>query len=112
MRDGDVAVFDQLDLIETSGIPTWQAEVVGATDADFTDLEDLLPDTAAIDNWSTMRMLCADCSHGDGDHDHQPTSVDSVLVGLAGHEHELRTGLNQWLSARPHIVVPELTFLW
>ncbi|ELT43968.1 hypothetical protein [Arthrobacter nitrophenolicus] len=110
----DVAVFDQLLRLEDSGLPTWQAQVTGATPDDLQELSDLLERHGmGADDWSGMRLLCSECSHGtpDDGHHHVPASSDATQLGLAGAESQLRPVLDTWLEARPAADL-ELTLLW
>ncbi|MEV0804698.1 hypothetical protein AB0I34_43900 [Kribbella sp. NPDC050281] len=92
-----------------------QAQVLGAGTDDLTALADLAgPKDLGVDDWSGIRLMCSDCSHGrpDDAHDHEPTSNDAVQLGLAGSEADLRSCLDSWLADRPHLTLAELTFLW
>lgn len=113
--DHEVAVFDELALLDESGLQTWQAQVLGAGPDDLTALVDLAgPKDLGVDDWSGIRLMCSDCSHGmpDDAHDHEPASNDAVRLGLAGSEADLRACLDSWLADRPHVTLAELTFLW
>ena len=109
-----LAVFDELARLQDSGMPTWQAQVVGAETEDVHLLADLAgPAGLGVDNWSGIRVMCSDCSHGSPDaHDHASAPTDAAMLGLAGSEAELRTCLDTWTAQRPHLTVSELTFLW
>ncbi|GAB4003315.1 hypothetical protein [Nocardioides ultimimeridianus] len=109
------AVFDELDRLHDSGIPTWQAIVSGARDGDVGDLADDLGSRGlGLDEWSGIRIYCASCSYGPAgpEHDHPPAEPDSTRLGLAGSEDDLRTALDPWLAARPHLTLEDLTLLW
>ncbi|TLM82708.1 tetratricopeptide repeat protein [Pseudarthrobacter sp. NamE2] len=110
----DVAVFDQLERLEDSGVPTWQAQVTGATPDDLRELSALLEERGlGVDDWSAMRMLCAECSRGtpDAAHNHAPAPSGVNRLGLAGPESELDRGLNDWLAPRPAVHL-DLALLW
>lgn len=111
----DVSVFDQLGRLEESGLPTWQAEVTGATADDVQALSDLLEQRGlGLDDWSGIRLMCSECSHGatgDG-HDHLPASSDARRLGLAGHEADLGELIEAWLAGRPGIDMHSLDLLW
>lgn len=110
----DVAVFDQLQRLEDSGLPTWQAQVAGATADDLEELAGLVEHHGlGADDWSGMRRLCAECSHGTPDegHHHDPAPTGAALLGLAGAEAELRDIVKSWLDTRPAASL-ELTLLW
>ncbi|HJQ07836.1 MAG TPA: hypothetical protein VJ872_20450 [Nocardioides sp.] len=109
------SVFDELDRLRDSGIPTWQAIMTGMRDGDGRRLADALgPLGLGVDEWSGIRIYCSECSHGrDGvEHDHAPIADDRVRVGLAGVEAELQPALDAWLANHPHVVIEELTLLW
>ncbi len=115
LGEQEVAVFDQLARLDSSDLPTWQAQVLGATPADLDALADLIgPTGLGLDDWSSIRLMCADCSHGSPGtaHAHTPAATDATVLGLAGSEADLRACLDEWLAARPHVVLAELTFLW
>ena len=110
----ELSVFDELVRLEDSGLPTWQAHVVGSGHDDLEALAALLgPRGLAMDEWSGIRMLCAACSLGspDAGHSHEPVRADAVRLGLAGGEDELRSALDEWLDARRDVVL-ELELLW
>jgi hypothetical protein len=110
----DVAVFDQLMRLEDSGVPTWQALATGATPDDIQDLSDLLERRElGLDDWSGMRLMCSQCSHGTPDegHHHAPAPSDVTRLGLAGHERELSESIDEWMGSRPAVEL-ELTLLW
>lgn len=111
----EVAVFDELARLEDSGLPTWQAQLTGADANDLAALADAFgPAGLGLDEWSGIRLLCADCSHGSPDtaHNHAPAATDATVLGLAGSETDLRALIDPWLAARPHVVLAELTHLW
>jgi tetratricopeptide (TPR) repeat protein len=112
----EVSVFDELGRLEESGLPTWQAQIVGATAEDVQALSDLLGQRGlGLDDWSGIRLMCSNCSHGtpqDG-HDHIPTtSEDAKRFGLAGHESDLGAVIEAWLAGRHRIDVLNLDLLW
>jgi hypothetical protein len=109
-----LAVFDQLVRLEDSGFPTWEAQVAGAGAEDLVELTDLLEGQGlGADDWSGMRQLCPECSHGtpDASHHHAPAAKDVARLGLAGPEHELATAVASWRASRPAVEV-DLTLLW
>jgi hypothetical protein len=116
MNNGrEVPVFDELARLEDSGLPTWQAHLVGATRGDLEDLSDVLgPRGLGVDEWSGIRMLCAACSMGspDTEHTHAPVREDATRLGFAGGEVELRAAIDEWLDAHRHVVILDLELLW
>ncbi|WP_411374400.1 tetratricopeptide repeat protein [Arthrobacter sp. MPF02] len=110
----DVAVFDQLERLEDSGLITWQAQVTGASTDDLRELFGLLEERGlGVDDWSAMRMLCPECSRGipDAGHDHTAAPSGVNRLGLAGPESELDRGLSDWLAPRPAVHL-DLALLW
>jgi len=115
LDDREVSVFDELDRLEESGTPTFQAQIAGVGHDDLQALTDLLgPVGLGSDEWSRMRLLCADCSHGSPHHDHThpPADPDVTVLGLAGPEDQLTECLDQWQASRPHAEIQDLTLLW
>ncbi len=115
MLDGRaVDVFDELDKLVDSRVPTWQAIVTEATDQDIAALADLaLSRNLGIDDWSRVRVICADCSRSDGYAGHSHTSVSSnqAVLGVAGPEAEVNAGLDEWLASRNWVQL-EAKRLW
>lgn len=115
MNGRELAVLDELSRLEDSGLTTWQAYIVGATSDDLEALSDLVGQRGlGVDEWSGIRMLCAECSLGSPDtgHSHEPVREDATRLGLAGGEDELRQAIDEWLDARRHVVLLGLEFLW
>ena len=85
MGEQEVSVFDELERLDESGIPTWQAQVSGADSGDLQALSDLFgPRGLGVDDWSGIRLMCSDCSHGhaqDG-HDHAPAASGATRLDL------------------------------
>lgn len=115
LGDREVAVFDQLALLESSGLPTWQAQIANASPDDLDELSQIVgAHGLGVDEWSGIRVMCSECSHGapGPDHAHDPPSPDVTRLGLAGLEGDLRECLDRWSSARPHVDVVDLALLW
>jgi tetratricopeptide (TPR) repeat protein len=115
LDDREVSVFDELERLEESDLPTWQAQIIGATSEDFQALSDLLGQRGfALDDWSGIRLMCSECSHGSAqdEHDHAPAASDARRVGLAGHETGIGEPVEIWLSTRPGIEICNLDLLW
>jgi hypothetical protein len=113
--DAQVSVFDELDKLQDSAIPTWQAVVEGATIEDVAYLGDIAgPRGLGADNWSGIRLMCAGCSHCDPDttHQHTPAHDEQAVLGLAGNEAQLRDCLTQWQHDRPMIGHVDLHPIW
>jgi hypothetical protein len=114
LGDRDVSVFDELEKLHDSGLPTWQAQVEGATGEDAEALGDVAGQRGlGIDDWSGLNVMCADCSHGipAPEHAHLPASGGASTLGLAGQEQDLRATLDEWLSSRPHLRLLDLQLL-
>jgi len=115
LGDRELSVFDEIERLDESAIPTWQALLRGLGDGDLERLTDLFgPQGFGLDEWSGMRILCSECSHGaaDGDHAHEPIGENETRLGLAGPERALRSTLDAWLTERPHITLMDLSLLW
>ena len=111
----EVSVFDELDRLEDSGLPTLQAQISRVGADDLQALTDLLgPRGLGVDEWSRMRLLCADCSHGSptDDHTHPPADPDVTVLGLAGPENEVSQCIEEWLASRPWAELQDLSLLW
>lgn len=114
LGDREVSVFDELALLESSQIPTWQAQVTGASPDDLDILGDLMAARGlGVDEWSGIRVMCSECSHGSPatDHAHEPATPDGTRVGLAGHESDLIACLELWRVERPRVEVLDLAQL-
>ncbi len=105
----EMAVFDELQVLQASAYSTFEAVVEGANGEDV----DELPERAdiggvAIENWTrSLHTLCKACSEGrpfaEGGHDHaKPASADGVWrLGIAAREaSEARGALETWLRTR------------
>jgi hypothetical protein len=115
LGDQEVPVFVELLRLESSDLPTWQGVATGTTPADLEVLADLVGARGlGVDDWSRIRPLCADCSHGspDADHHHEVPDPAQQRLGMAGPEDELRACLDEWRVACPSVGLVELTFLW
>jgi hypothetical protein len=117
VRDGEeVPVFDELVRLEESGIRTCQAQIRGAQLDDLKALADMLDSREmGLDDWSSMRILCAECSRGnpeaDHRHQHTPGHESDRNVGLAGEPSELSAIIDRWLADRSQVEVVDLTLL-
>lgn len=115
LGEQEVPVFDELLRLQGSDFPTWQAIVTGTGPDDLGALADLVGERGlGVDDWSRIRPLCADCSHGSPDdgHHHDAPEPQEQLLGLAGDESDLRTCFEEWTAAREGVALRELTFLW
>jgi hypothetical protein len=95
--------------------PLVGGQLVGATPDDLAALADIVgPRGLGLDDWSGIRLMCSECSHGSPGpaHDHAAAPTDATVVGLAGSEAELRACFDESLADRPHITLAELAFLW
>lgn len=111
----DVSVFDEIARLQESQLPTWQAQVSGASEADIDAAADLFGECGlGADNWSGINLLCADCSHGSPgrDHHHEAPPAGTVTLGLAGREREIAECLERWRANRPSVEVLAVELLW
>ena len=115
LGDSEVSVFDELEKLQDSGMPTWQAQVSGATAADVDAFGDIVGQRGlGVDNWSGMNLLCSSCSHGSPDpsHSHQPAPEGTTTLGLAGPESDLSQCFDVWTESRPELSVTNVELLW
>ena len=115
LGEQEVPVFDELLRLQPSDFPTWQGLVSDAAPDDLEALADLVGERGlGMDDWSRIRPLCADCSHGSPDrsHQHEAPQTGEQLLGLAGDEADLRACFERWTGTRPDVRLLELTFLW
>lgn len=115
LGDQEVPVFNELERLHDSGLPTWQAEVEGTTPEDVRALNDLAGRRGlGVDDWSAMRFLCVACSHGSPGpgHSHAPAPTATTRLGLAGHAPDLSACLQEWTSTRSGVSVLTLDLLW
>ncbi|QOT19419.1 M48 family metallopeptidase [Paenarthrobacter sp. YJN-5] len=111
----EVSVFNELERLESSEIPTWQAQITGAGKVDLQVLADTLARQGiGLDEWSGIRMMCSDCSHGSPreGHDHAAPASDASVLGLAGFESDLDQVMDEWRRSRPAVDVVSLELLW
>ncbi|MFI2564966.1 tetratricopeptide repeat protein [Paenarthrobacter sp. NPDC018779] len=111
----EVSVFNELERLEASEIPTWQAQITGAGRDDLQVLADTLGRRGlGLDEWSGIRMMCSDCSHGllQEGHNHEAPAADATVLGLAGHESDLEQALDEWRKSRSAVDVVSLELLW
>lgn len=108
----EVAVFDELQLLQASAYSTFEVVVEGATSADLDDLyARYKSDSVVMENWTeTLHTLCKACSEGrpfaDGGHNHdEPASDDGAWrLGVAAVEAaQARRALDAWLGTRPGV---------
>lgn len=114
--DVEVSVFDELERLGESGLPTWQAQVEGASSEDLAALGDLVGQRGlGADNWSGINFMCSECSHGspDPEHVHPPAKPGALTLGLAGAESDLSQCLDVWArNSSPGLRVLDLDLLW
>jgi len=113
--DREVSVFDEIARLHDSQMPTWQAQVAGASEADIDAAADLFGERGlGADNWSGLNLLCADCSHGSPgpDHHHPRPPAETTTLGLAGHEDDIAECLERWRADRPSVDVLAVDLLW
>ena len=95
-------VFDELERLVDSGVPTLTATVECARDDDAAALlERCFEAEIGAEDWETsVRILCATCSEGsidmEADHDHR--RLEAHRFGLAGEEETVIATLDAWAS--------------
>lgn len=106
-----VPVFNELALLEPSGVPTFGLTVRGAEAADSDALRDLaMTRGGAAENWTTgVQMLCRACSEGTpGEHEHAPEPApEEQQLAVAVPEEDVGWVLETWLQGRERVQVLE-----
>lgn len=103
MRDGvEYPVFDSLGLWQPSDYSTFSANLHVPSEVDEDRLVELCRErTIGVEDWSTVRMICAECSRGNpGPHDckQYSESTSRSYAMAAKSEHEVRTLLTTWVA--------------
>lgn len=102
-----VPVFDALERLQPSTVPTLEAHVHAATPDDSTALEALFDEAgAAAEDWSrSVATLCAGCSAGRVEAHHGDDDVwrPERHFGLAAHEDRARVLLQRWRTEAPGV---------
>jgi tetratricopeptide (TPR) repeat protein len=106
-RDGaEIPVFDELEVWQASSYSTFQV----ALDIPSQEAEEKLAEVCearriGVEDWSTIRILCAECSRGNPhQHEHKPTTADELKrrFGFAAtNREELENLLIDWASGLP-----------
>lgn len=95
-------VFDELERLVDSGVPTLTATIECAAQEDAAALlERCFEAEIGAEDWETsVRVLCATCGEGsidmEADHDHR--SVEAHRFGLAGERDEVTATLDAWAA--------------
>jgi hypothetical protein len=122
LGDATFPVFNELDRLVASRVPTLSVEVTCPTEADSDDLSETFAAAGlAAEDWtSSFRVLCRACSEGNPDlvHDHDDLGeVDGDWsaerwIGVAADEPTAVTLLDRWAAGAPGRAhdVPERVF--
>ncbi|MBS1814205.1 MAG: tetratricopeptide repeat protein [Acidobacteria bacterium] len=110
----EYTVFDELELWHASEYSTYEFEVHGADDAAVEKLRDIC-ETAemGVEDWSTLRYLCEECSRGNPDA-HPCTRQDKMDAGMrrmslaAVCREDAVKVLEAWLEEYPNVETSEL----
>lgn len=108
----EVPVFNELGVLTTSEYATYEVVIEAANKEDRQGLADLAQAREmGVEDWSTIRMLCKQCSEGRPHDDHEPQGAEGPLVrfGIAAHtEEEVQALLQEWRTNRPSCLVHEV----
>lgn len=112
----EVPVFDALQLLQVSLNTTYQVRVRVGDEEDVLALAELAEQHGCgIEDWETIRRICAACSRGNpGPHetpDHATEPTIATLAIAARGDRELRALLDAWAAARPGCGALDLTVL-
>ena len=98
-------VFDELERLSDSGVPTLSATVETSTQAAIDDLQRRCTEGGlGAEDWaSSIRVLCKTCSEGSLEErpDHEHHQVESHSFGFAGEEAAVRSALEAWSAEDP-----------
>ena len=106
LKGTEVPVFDELEVWQTSGFETFEATVNLPVPAAESMLVDICNERGVgIEDWSTVRFICAKCSHGNpGPHvcDAGSSTEPRKVYALASESQaEARTALEEWRTKVP-----------
>jgi hypothetical protein len=115
-RGQEVPVFDALQLLQASPYATYMVRVQAASTDDVLGLATLAEERdCGIEDWETIRQLCAACSAGNpGPHDTPAPYAEGQLVELAiaaTSDGALRDLLAAWNTAYPASLALDVTLL-
>jgi hypothetical protein len=116
VEDREVPVFDEIQLIASSGYGTFEVIVSGAGPEDVELLSDLAAERGlAAEDWSSnLRILCRACSEGSitGKHTHDMDQADYLRIGFAAlSEIQAREVLRKWLAEKRMAKIEEIDCL-
>ncbi|HEX5936934.1 MAG TPA: tetratricopeptide repeat protein [Actinomycetota bacterium] len=98
-------VFDELERVADSGIPTLSATVESQDGSAIGELLQACIDQGlGAEDWATsVRIICTTCSEGSVDQrpDHEHEEVESHSVGFAGEEAAVSSTLETWVARNP-----------
>ena len=111
----EVPVFDALQLLQISPFTTYQVRAQVGGEADALALATLAEEHGCgIEDWETIRRICAACSRGNpGSYDEPEHVVGStVTFAIAAQDDtQLRTVLDRWTADHTRRAVLDLTVL-
>jgi hypothetical protein len=94
-------VFDELGLWRMSSHSTFGVDIVASTDSAVQSLiEKCAANDIGVEDWRTMRILCAQCSRGNpGEHNCTSRPSNESRFGFGAHsESKLRQVLEEWAA--------------
>ncbi|MFK7800210.1 MAG: tetratricopeptide repeat protein [Anaerolineae bacterium] len=113
----EVAVFDELEILEESPFMTFEVVLEAGNEQDRKDLLDMAArKSLSFEDWSSVRMLCHLCSTGRPHADHEPQEQESgplVRYGVAAQlESELQELLDSWQRVRRGCLILEVKLVY
>lgn len=110
LGEHEVAVFDELELLQASTYSTFEVFLEGAVADEVETLQALCePENVTVECWSSsLQTLCKACSEGlpwvAGGHDHPKTEMSDgrLRLGVAAQDaNAVRRALETWLATLP-----------
>lgn len=97
----EVPVFDEIEVWKASGYSTFEVTVQGASGGGVDPLVEICDQRGlGIEDWSTVRWLCSECSRGNpGPHECKPdpqASPEGRYAIAAFQEDDVRAALEEW----------------
>ncbi len=101
------SVFDELIRMDPSGEPTWQTELTSPTEDDKLALHERFASAdLGIEDWSTVRMLCKQCSESNPHQHANPDDATPIRrvarpYAFAGPRDAIERNLSAWTGEGP-----------
>lgn len=111
-KEREYPVLDELGIWKMSAYSTYEVELVLPNDTAADSLRDKCGENhLAVEDWGSIRMLCAACSRGNpGEHVCTNESTGRNRFGFAARsEYELREALQWWTEVEDGAVIGSIT---